>query len=244
MEENRRSEGLLTRTALQFRGAGAHEQDAMRSLVLLDMPAARSSIELVLKDVLEGTEGPILASYLLFDLLCRVERVVADHQDLPPREFVDRLSTVSRFAGARSKDELLWAFWSAYESATSFLSGIAPPRHRAIETVKEYVRENYMRKISLTEIAGAVGVSRNYLSHLFKRHCAVTVTEFIHKTRLREAERLLIHGGKTVSEIAYLVGYQNYRDFHRNFVRYEKTSPKRFRNVRAAAKKPLAAIPL
>ena len=244
MREKQHREGILSAASLPHLGATAFEQDAMRKLVMLDMHGARASIELVLKDALEKTTGPSLASYFLFDLLCRVERVVSDHQDLPPRGFVDRLSTVSRFAGARSKDDLLRVFWSEFESATSVLAGIVPPRHRAIETVKEYVRGNYMRKISLTEISDAVGVSRNYLSHLFKHHCAVTVTEFIHRTRLREAERLLISGGKTVSEIAYLVGYQNYRDFHRNFVRYEKTSPKRFRNVRAAAKKPFAMIPL
>ena len=37
---------------------------------------------------------------------------------------------------------------------------------------------------------------------------------------------LLARGGHRISEIAYLVGYQNYRDFYRNFVKYEKASPR------------------
>jgi AraC-like DNA-binding protein len=61
---------------------------------------------------------------------------------------------------------------------------------------------------------------------------------------MREAERLLLAGGRTVSEIAYLVGYQNYRDFHRNFVRFQRISPKKFRQARVAARRPLGAMPL
>lgn len=219
------------------------EEDAFRRLILLDLPAARSAFETVLKETIERTPDHLHASYLLYDILSRVERVVADHQGLPPRPVVERVPTIRKFAGARSREDLLWAFWSAYESATCLLGIQAPECHPSVERVKAYVRENYTRKISLTEIAVAVDVSRNYLSHLFRRHCSLTVTEFIHRTRMREAERLLVTGGKTVSEIAYLVGYQNYRDFHRNFVKYQKTSPKRFRQIRASARKPLAVIP-
>jgi AraC-like DNA-binding protein len=40
---------------------------------------------------------------------------------------------------------------------------------------------------------------------------------------------LLAVGGRSISEIAYLVGYQNYRDFYRNFVKYERASPRQAR---------------
>ena len=37
---------------------------------------------------------------------------------------------------------------------------------------------------------------------------------------------LLAAGDRSISEIAYLVGYQNYRDFYRNFVKYKQASPR------------------
>jgi YesN/AraC family two-component response regulator len=36
-------------------------------------------------------------------------------------------------------------------------------------------------------------------------------------------------GPPALSKVAALVGYQNYRDFHRNFVRYQNASPKNFK---------------
>ena len=42
-------------------------------------------------------------------------------------------------------------------------------------------------------------------------------------------QRLLADDSRSIAEIAYRVGYQNYRDFYRNFVKYEKASPRRAR---------------
>jgi len=209
------------------------EEDAMRRLGLLDLPGARASIDLCLTEALSLAPDGRHASLLLYDLLSRIDRFTSEQAGLPRRGIAERLSLVRRLVAARSGDELLEVFWTAFDEITAGLGALSPPGHPAVEQVKTYVRKNYMRKIALSEIARAVGISRNYLSHLFKRHCGVTVTEFIQRTRMKEAERLLLTGGKTVSEIGYLVGYQNYRDFHRNFVKYQKTSPKRFRQYKA-----------
>jgi AraC-like DNA-binding protein len=219
------------------------EEDALRRLALLDLAGARSSFEAVLADTVRHALTPAQASYLLYDLLSRVERVAAEHQGIPQRGIAERMVTVQRLAAVRTQEDLLWTFWTLYDAITKPLHAPARFGHPAVEQVKDFVRENYNHKIALAEIARVVGVSRNYLSHLFRRHCGLTVTEFIHRTRMKRAESLLGEGGLTVSEIAYLVGYQNYRDFHRNFVKYEKTSPKKFRQFRALNRRPASLLP-
>ena len=72
-------------------------------------------------------------------------------------------------------------------------------------------------------------VSPNYLSRVFRREAGVTLTAQIHHARLEHARLLLAAGDRSISEIAYLVGYQNYRDFYRNFVKYERASPRQAR---------------
>ena len=56
--------------------------------------------------------------------------------------------------------------------------------------------------------------------------------------RLDHARLLLAIGGRSISEIAYLVGYQNYRDFYRNFVKYERASPRQARRKLSGADAP------
>ena len=40
---------------------------------------------------------------------------------------------------------------------------------------------------------------------------------------------LLADESRSIAEIAYLVGYQNYRDFYRNFVKHEHVPPSQVR---------------
>jgi two-component system response regulator YesN len=225
------------------RRAGSLEEDLVRRLALLDLQGARATAENLLHESLDRSQDCSHASYILYDVLSRVERVVAEYQGLPPRDIGGRLQIVSRFVSARSREALLAVFWSAFAAATEPLEALVPKGHPAVQQVKAFIRQNYSRKLTLTEIARAVRVSRNYLSHLFKRHCGLTVTDFLHRIRMKEAERLLLIGDHTVSEIAYLVGYQNYRDFHRNFVRYAKTSPKKYRQFTSLSRRPSATLP-
>jgi AraC-like DNA-binding protein len=54
----------------------------------------------------------------------------------------------------------------------------------------------------------------------------VNLTSYLHRVRLEHAMLLLASGERSISEIAYLVGYQNYRDFYRNFVKRKSASPR------------------
>jgi AraC-like DNA-binding protein len=218
------------------------EEEALQRLEMLDLDGARAAFEALLTEALRETSDLRDLSHLLYDVLSRVERTVWRHDGLPRHGLRERLVLVRHLHAATSTLDLVARFWGAFEQCTQPLGALTPPGHPAVEQVKTFVRTNYTSKIALAEIARAVGVSRNYLSHLFKRHCGVTVTEYIHRTRMTEAEKLLLNGRRTVSEIAFTVGYQNYRDFHRNFVKYRKTSPKKFRQFRGLAR-PFAPVP-
>ena len=59
----------------------------------------------------------------------------------------------------------------------------------------------------------------------------------MHRTRLEHARLLLAAGERSISEVAYLVGYQNYRDFYRNFVKYENVSPRQVQRRRRGSER-------
>jgi len=233
MDDNHRTHEAVKDLPVALpRTVNASQDEAIRRLSLSDLAGARRVIESLVEEILQLSDDRRKASYLMFDLLCEVDRTVAEHQGLPQSGLSERLALAGRLLAARTEDDQILAFWTEYHRLIGPVDSAVPPGHPAVEQVKSYIRANYTHKISLSEISTVVGVSRNYLSHLFKRHCGVTVTEFIHRIRMRQAEKLLLSGGRTVSEIAYLVGYQNYRDFHRNFVKFEKISPKKFRQYK------------
>src|SRR5262245_55136263 len=241
MDDRQGSDGRQNGRNGNARTICAPEDDAIRRLAMLDLPGARLALEALISEAVEASGDPADLSHLLYDVLSRVERAVAEQDGLPRHGVRERLTLVHRLRGAATVGDLVSRFWGAFEQATHPLGALTPPGHPAVEQVKNFVRSHYTSKIALAEISRAVGVSRNYLSHLFKRHCGVTVTEYIHRTRMKEAEKLLLTGRRTVSEIASTVGYQNYRDFHRNFVKFQKTSPKKFRQFHALSHPPVPA---
>jgi AraC-like DNA-binding protein len=120
-----------------------------------------------------------------------------------------------------------------------FAAGHLRPPHPLVGQAKSLIDADYDRRISLSVIAERLNVSSNYLSRLFRREVGITLTAYVHRVRLGHAVLLLAEGGSSISEIAYRVGYQNYRDFYRNFVKYEKRSPRQMR--RDLHKKAVAA---
>ena len=182
---------------------------------------------------------------LLLDLLQQVNRRLHGPADRPAYQ-AQRLALVERFAGIHDPAEAGKSFLPALDRI------LAPPepdsrrRHPMVERARAYVEENYTRPLSLSRVAAELGVSSNYLSRMFRRESGGTLTSYIHRVRLEHALLLLASGGRSLSEIAYVVGYRNYRDFYRNFIKHEQASPRQIRYrlaERPAARGLLAPAP-
>lgn len=93
---------------------------------------------------------------------------------------------------------------------------------------RRFIEEHSTETISLSTVARALGVAPNYLSTLFRRQSGMTLTEYIHKTRIEHAERLLHRGERPLSRVAQNVGYRNYRHFYRSFRRVRGLCPAEF----------------
>ncbi|MDH3628675.1 MAG: AraC family transcriptional regulator [Acidobacteriota bacterium] len=207
--------------ALEERGLGA--------LALGDRSAARELL-LRLSGTLQPGEGPRegrVATQLLLGLLHQVHGSLAETDVRSHRFQTRRLELIQQFDGCRSFaiarqrfDEILGRLLRAQtEPAASDIPEI-------VERALTYIDRHFRRRISLSDVAAGLHVSSNYLSRNFKKHAGHTITEAIQRRRLDSARRLLSNGERSLSEIAYRVGYQNYRDFYRNFVKYERASPR------------------
>jgi AraC-like DNA-binding protein len=168
---------------------------------------------------------------LLADVLQKVNRRVLgtpQHDAACQRRRIELIETFARLDGpAQARDRFLPALDRLLEP----LRAERPRTHPLVERAKVHIGERYTRRLSLSRVAEALAVSPNYLSRLFRRETGLTLTAYIQRARLKQAKRLLADGERSISEIAYQVGYQNYRDFYRNFVKYEHHSPRRMRQI-------------
>ncbi len=92
----------------------------------------------------------------------------------------------------------------------------------------QYVEQNYRGKISSAKAASLCNLTTFQFSRLFKETYGLTFQEYVIRFRLREAGRLLKNPNAQVSEVAYLVGFNDPSYFTKVFRRYTGVSPSQF----------------
>lgn len=111
--------------------------------------------------------------------------------------------------------------------ATCLRDFVAPSR--IVIRTRRYVREHYGKAaLGLTEIAEYSEVSKNHLSWEFARETGENVSDFIARTRIQEAKKLLLETNLKTYEIAERTGYANAETFCRAFKKLTGTSPRRY----------------
>lgn len=100
-----------------------------------------------------------------------------------------------------------------------------------IQLATKYIFSHLHYQITLSELAEYVGFSENYLCALFKQETGETITEFIHKKRIAEAESLLRYSEYSISDISQYLGFCSQSHFTHIFVKYAGMTPMRFRKL-------------
>lgn len=102
-------------------------------------------------------------------------------------------------------------------------------KYRALRRVTEYVNENFCESITLDTIAEETGLSRYYVSHLFKELMNTTFIGYLNELRLARAAMLLTTTDIPVIEIAGMAGFNNISNFNRAFKMYYNITPSKYR---------------
>jgi AraC-like DNA-binding protein len=86
-----------------------------------------------------------------------------------------------------------------------------------IEEIHTYVLNNLSSPLFIEDICEKFYINRQKLHTLFKKHFNDSVKHFIITQRIEQAKKLLLESDKNVSEIAEIVGFDNYNYFIRIF---------------------------
>ena len=104
-------------------------------------------------------------------------------------------------------------------------------KYRALVRVTNYIDEHYTESISLDEVAGQTGISRYYVSHLFKELMNTTFVGYVNELRLNRAAMLLVTTDKPIIEIASISGFNNLSNFNRAFKMHFGKTPSAYRKA-------------
>lgn len=112
----------------------------------------------------------------------------------------------------------------------------ARDRRRAVESAL-WIDAHSRRPIDLEDAAAEAGISPFHFLRLFSSVLGVTPHQYLVRSRLRHAARLLAGDGRSITDIAYNVGFGDLSNFVRSFHRAAGVSPRRFRQASRGIRK-------
>jgi AraC-like DNA-binding protein len=109
-------------------------------------------------------------------------------------------------------------------------------RRRAVETAL-WIDANSHREIDLDAAAAQAELSPFHFLRLFSGVLGVTPHQYLVRSRLRHAARLLADDERPVTDVAYDVGFGDLSNFVRTFHRAAGVSPRKFREASRGMRK-------
>ena len=98
-------------------------------------------------------------------------------------------------------------------------------RLEQLDNILKYIDEHYTESISNKDLANMMYLSEDHFSHLFRKKMGTSPQRYISQIRLQKAQTLILSREHTITEIARMVGYNDYNHFGRQFRRYFGCSP-------------------
>ncbi len=96
-------------------------------------------------------------------------------------------------------------------------------------TVKKYIEKNYMYDISLEKLASIAGYSKYHFSRIFKQYTGSSHIEYVNKTRISIAQKLLLDPNISITEVAMNSGFTSITSFNRVFKEVKHCTPSEFK---------------
>jgi AraC-type DNA-binding domain-containing proteins len=100
-----------------------------------------------------------------------------------------------------------------------------------IQKLMLYLNENYMRKLTLQDIADYFHISTSHLSHEFTKYFSISPINYLINRRLCEAKWKLISSNDSIEEIAFSLGYDNVNHFKNTFMKRTGCTPAKYREL-------------
>jgi AraC family L-rhamnose operon regulatory protein RhaS len=129
-------------------------------------------------------------------------------------------------------NELLILLGGMLESTNPQLDKSLSGSERTVRLFLDNLHQRLDEPWSLESMAAACGLGRTHFSTCCRRTANVTPLEFLTRSRIDEASRLLEHHGElSITDIAFRCGFQSSQYFSRVFRQYRGMAPSDLRRV-------------
>ncbi len=139
-------------------------------------------------------------------------------------DFKERVKEITFF-----KEVKQWFFQGLdqlEESRVLFSGGV----NQVVKHAIAYIEMNYAEEITLEELSKEVGLSKSYLSTMFKKETGRNIVEYVNDLRIKKAKELILKSDLRIFEVAERIGFKDPKYFSKQFKRSVGVSPNDYKN--------------
>jgi len=92
-----------------------------------------------------------------------------------------------------------------------------------------FLHQNFSKPLNRRDIADAVGISKSYLSDIFRQELGISPWDCLYRFRIQKAKVLLRNTGESITSIAAQTGFEDSAYFSRVFRKHVGMSPQEYR---------------
>lgn len=96
----------------------------------------------------------------------------------------------------------------------------------------DYIRNNYMNKITLDEVSSLVYLSSAYFSTIFGKEMGCNFNEYLNRVRIDMSKKLLLDDSVSLVDIPSAVGFESQSYYSRVFKNITGVTPGKFKSSR------------
>ena len=100
-----------------------------------------------------------------------------------------------------------------------------------LNKILEYINKRLYEPITIEEICVEFSVSRSSLQVLFKNNLNISPKKYINELKLEKSKQLIKENKYTISEIAFMLGFNSIHYFSRSFTQHYEINPSEYARI-------------
>jgi len=137
----------------------------------------------------------------------------------------------------RTIEELSYWLSKIISRFTDFVFNFNDVKHiDVIYKAIDFINNNYMKKISLEQVASHVFLSPSYFSKVFKDEMKCNFSVYLNKIRIEKSKKFLLSDNVNLVDISDMVGFEDQSYFSKVFKRITGVTPGKYRESRGKIK--------
>jgi len=103
--------------------------------------------------------------------------------------------------------------------------------YQSLNRVRDHFEKSYSQRVSLIDAANIAGMEAKHFGKFFQQKVGIGFKEWTNRVRVAIAVKMIAKEHQSLTDVAFAIGFQDFRTFERAFKKRTGLTPREFRKT-------------